>query len=90
MRLLQSEGRFEMSSNPTSATFELNRCAGRFTAVITGRLDYHPLRVWRFVLHNQRIEPTPGGKAAGFSARRSLSATPLDLSLKIVSRWVLC
>jgi ATP-dependent DNA helicase RecG len=31
-----------------------------------GAADCHPLLAWRFAPHNQRIKPTPGGKACGF------------------------
>jgi len=42
-----------------------------------GAADCHPLLVWRFAPHNQRMKPTPGGKAYGFPAHRGLSAAPL-------------
>ncbi len=42
----------------------------------TGR-RMHPLVAWREAPHNQRIKPTPGGKARGFPALRGLSAAPL-------------
>jgi len=44
-----------------------------------GAADCHPLLVWRFAPHNQRMKPTPGGKAYGFPAHRGLSAAPLAL-----------
>jgi len=28
-----------------------------------GAADDHPLLAWRFAPHNQRMKPTPGGKA---------------------------
>ena len=37
----------------------------------------YPLLVWRSAPHNQRIKPTPGGKACDFPARRGLFAAPL-------------
>ncbi|MFZ1643302.1 MAG: hypothetical protein WAV07_18085, partial [Candidatus Contendobacter sp.] len=47
-----------------------------------GAADKHPLLVWRFAPHNQRIKPTPGGKAFGSPALRGLSAAPLGLTEK--------
>jgi cytochrome c oxidase assembly protein Cox11 len=35
-----------------------------------GAADDHPLLVWRFTPHNQRVKPTPGEKARGFLAFR--------------------
>lgn len=41
--------------------------------------DNDPLLVQREAPHNRRIEPTPGGKAAGFSALRGSSDAPFGL-----------
>ena len=42
-----------------------------------GAADEHPLLARREAPHNQRIKPTPGGKAYGSPALRGLSAAPL-------------
>ncbi|KAB2924046.1 MAG: hypothetical protein F9K25_18025 [Candidatus Contendobacter sp.] len=45
-----------------------------------GAADDHPPVAWRFAPHNQRIKPTPGGKAYGSPALRGLSAAPLGIN----------
>ena len=50
-----------------------------------GAADGHPLLAWRCAPHNQRIKPTPGEKACGFTARRGLSAAPLYPEWRLVN-----
>ncbi len=47
-----------------------------------GAAECHPLLAWRSAPHNQRMKPTPGGKACGFPALRGLSAAPLGIRMK--------